>query len=52
MDLKTIATNALSEISGIAVPDSFVGNEDPNATLAVALANRGGRSLVRKYSWL
>jgi len=51
MNLKTIATNALNEISGIAVPDSFAGNPDPNAKLAIALANRSGRSLARKFNW-
>jgi len=51
MSLLTIATNALSEIGGFAVPDTFYGNANPTASACVALANREGSTLEKECRW-
>lgn len=51
MTLRTIADNALNQISGFAVPNSYIGSVDPTAKLCVALANQIGQFLERTYRW-
>jgi hypothetical protein len=51
MSLLNICTNALSELSGIDVPTTFTGNGDLTAKLAVALANREGKTLEKELRW-
>lgn len=49
MTLKTICEDALNEIGSIDVPDVFAGSQLPTSKLCLALANRSGRSLERRY---
>jgi hypothetical protein len=51
MSLLTIATAALSEISGFDVPSSFYGNQNLTAKLCVALSNREGKTLEKELRW-
>lgn len=50
MSLLTIVSDAAAEI-GIASPTTVIGNNDPNVTRLLALANREGRELASKYPW-
>lgn len=51
MTLSTICTNALQEISGFDVPSTFYGSGNLTAKLAVALANREGKTLEKELRW-
>ncbi len=51
MTLKTICTNALDEIAGVDVPDSFFGSNNITAKLCVALVRREGKYLEKNHSW-
>lgn len=50
-NIRTICQEALREISGITVPGSYVGNANLTAVLALACANRAGRTLAKTYRW-
>lgn len=52
MTLKTICQNALREISGFEVPDSFVGSSNDTAITCLNLVRREGTRLCRKYKWV
>lgn len=51
MTLATICTNALQEIAGFDVPSTFYGNGNLTAKLAVAVANREGKTLEKELRW-
>ncbi len=51
MTIKTSCTNALEEIGGVEVPDSFVGSTNITAKLVVSLATREGAFLAKGYCW-
>jgi hypothetical protein len=50
MTLLTIIQDACDEI-GVAKPASVVGSSDQTAIQMLALANREGKELARKYEW-
>ncbi|MGP0041421.1 MAG: hypothetical protein ACLPJW_12115 [Rhodomicrobium sp.] len=52
MTLLSIVNSALGEIGSFGAPyTTIVGNTDPRAMQALALANKIGSALVREYSW-
>ena len=52
MSLLTICQNALNEITGFEVPSTYVGNENLTAKSCVALVQRAGKLLERRYQWV
>jgi hypothetical protein len=51
LNLRDICQMAIEEISGIAVPSSFVGNKSLIAKRALRFANRAGRDMALTYRW-
>lgn len=52
MTLRTICQNALNEIGGFEVPNSYFGSSNPTAKLCLALVQRAGNSLERRHRWV
>ena len=52
MTLKSICQNALREITGFEVPDSFIGFPERDRPIAcVNLVQREGKRLAKKFDW-
>ena len=50
MSLLTLCSNVAKQI-GVGVPTIIIGNTDETAVRLLALANRSGKSLMRKHNW-
>lgn len=50
MTLLVIIQDAANEV-GVDAPDTVIGNTDPNVVRLLALSNRGGKALARRYPW-
>lgn len=51
MTVLTICQDALKEIGGFEVPDTFIGNNNETAVSALAVFIREGKRLTAKYDW-